>query len=163
MSRIAVFASLLLMFFSAQMSHPIQPLLPSRLLFQQSQAMGSQVELSLGKAASMSLVLSRQERFSQGSEKLHLQPSASHWQRFRSQLDQLQVWRWPSHCPNSGQVMDGMQWFLEIEYPDRKIQASGDNCYPDDKGQPVAQTRPTQAFQKLIQTMEALTGKTLAL
>jgi hypothetical protein len=145
-----------------QMHLSPQATLPSSLLFRQSQAMGNQVEVVLRNGDTTELVLRRKRRFSPGPSEQVSQPSASQWQHFRAQLDQIRVWSWPSHCPNSGKVLDGSQWVLEIRYPDRQIQASGDNCFPDAEGQPVAQPSPTPAFSRLVQAMEGLTGQSLA-
>lgn len=157
-----VLGVLLPLFLATPMTRSQQPPVPSSLLFRHSQAMGDQVELSLRQGDATALVLRRKLRFPPTVNEQVLHPSGSQWRHFRSQLDALGVWTWPRHCPNSGKIRDGTQWVLEIEYPDRRIQASGDNGFPGEGDQPVAQPSPTRPFQQLLQAMTELTGQSLA-
>lgn len=62
---------------------------------------------------------------------LHLAPTPEKWKEFRHQLDRLKVWQWkPSYGSKS--LLEGTQWKLEIEYPDRSIHSEGHQDFPDD-------------------------------
>lgn len=134
---------------------------PVRLHFQLTQAMGSRIELAYVASDAGSLKLVRQHRFGPHAIEKHLSPSGSDWSQFRSSLDQLGVWSWPSVCPNSAQIEDGIQWSVDIQFQDRAMRSSGDNCYPDQGGKVVPGTSPTPSFRQLIAALEALARQSL--
>ena len=134
---------------------------PVHLRFQLSQAMGSRIELAYVAADGGALKLVRQHRFGPRAIEKHLSPSASDWSHFRSSLDQIGVWSWPSVCPNSSQIEDGIQWSVDIQFQDRAIRASGDNCYPDQGGKVVPGASPTPSFRQLMAALEALARQSL--
>lgn len=134
---------------------------PVRLHFQLTQAMGSRIELAYVASDAGSLKLVRQHRFGPHAIEKHLSPSGSDWSQFRSSLDQLGVWSWPSVCPNSAQIEDGIQWSVDIQFQDRAMRSSGDNCYPDQGGKVVPGTSPTPSFRQLIAALEVLARQSL--
>jgi hypothetical protein len=85
-------------------------------------------------------------------------PSPEQWRQFRQALDEINVWRWQAKYPNPGGVADGLQWRIEVTYPDHTLHVEGDNNYPDDSGRPINATQQTKAFQKLRAAVQALIG-----
>ncbi len=58
-----------------------------------------------------------------------ISPGTSGWDRFRTELEEIDVWSWqPSYSESS--ILDGTSWFLVIEWPDRSLRTSGSNAYP---------------------------------
>ena len=58
-----------------------------------------------------------------------MSPTEQEWQVFREQVDRADVWNWEAEYSRPG-VCDGTSWRLLLEYPDCKIESSGDNAYP---------------------------------
>jgi hypothetical protein len=92
------------------------------------------------------------------TQRKEIRPSPEQWREFRRALDAINVWRWQAKYPNPGGVADGLQWVLDLTYPDHTLHVEGDNNYPDDNGRPVNAAQQTQAFQRLRAAVQALLG-----
>lgn len=85
-------------------------------------------------------------------------PSLEAWVEFKRALDSINVWCWRSEYPNPG-ILDGTQWSLDIDYPDRSVQAHGDNNYPGPEGMPTGQPEEPDTFQSFVGAVSKLLGK----
>ena len=64
-------------------------------------------------------------------------PAPAMWRRFRAELDALNAWTWRRYYPNVVRVRDGYGFHFQIEYADRQLISSGDQCFPGAEGEPV--------------------------
>lgn len=72
-------------------------------------------------------------------------PTVARWTAFRRKLDKMDVWRWRKHYESELMILDGTQWNLELGYPDRSVQSSGSNAYPEN-------------FESFLRAVRALIG-----
>jgi hypothetical protein len=77
---------------------------------------------------------------------------------FRRALDAINVWSWRSEYPNPG-ILDGTQWSLDIDNPDRSVQAHSDNNYPGPAGMPIGQSEEPDTFQSFGCAVSRFLGK----
>jgi hypothetical protein len=95
-------------------------------------------------------------------ERLH--PTEDQWAWFRRRLDEINVWCWLERYENPG-ICDGTGWSFSIEYPDRKIESSGDNNYPAEDGGPIYQAdgragrEELKHFDRLLKAIRELTTR----
>jgi hypothetical protein len=59
-----------------------------------------------------------------GLQSAQFRPSPEQWAAFGRSLDEIDIWSWRSEYPNPG-ILDGTQWGLDIEYPDRSVHWHG--------------------------------------
>ncbi|MDX1673130.1 MAG: hypothetical protein R3211_12395, partial [Balneolaceae bacterium] len=55
-------------------------------------------------------------------------PSEEAWKMFREELDQIDIWNWQETY--SSEILDGLQWTVEIAYEDNQILTGGINAFP---------------------------------
>ena len=84
-------------------------------------------------------------------------PNAAKWREFRQALDGLKIWQWRANYRNE-HVHDGTQWSLEITYADRVMKSHGNNSYPDSRGRPDRNPKPTKTFDDFLHAVEKLIG-----
>jgi hypothetical protein len=89
--------------------------------------------------------------------KIEVTPTKRQWAEFRQTLEKVGAWHWQTNYRNEG-VTDGQFWSLTIVYPDRTVQASGVNSYPDENGKPGPDSAYTKAFDTYTRALDKLTG-----
>jgi hypothetical protein len=60
-------------------------------------------------------------------------PTEDQWVRFSETVNKCHLWNWES-CYYNSEVLDGIQWRVEIEIGTRTIKSFGSNSYPGGKG-----------------------------
>lgn len=86
-----------------------------------------------------------------------INPADEDWQAFKKALDDIGVWHWQEEYPNTGHT-DGTQWFLEIEWDDRKIKSFGDNNFPIADGDPENDSDISPTFESFLGAVRKLIG-----
>jgi hypothetical protein len=92
-------------------------------------------------------------------ERFHNKPRLEDWRTFRKTLDELQVWKWQLSNLKPGAI-DGEQWSAAITYPDKALNITADNNYPDANGAAVGGLRSTETFRAFVSAVWRLMGKT---
>jgi len=57
-----------------------------------------------------------------------IKPSEEEWETFLEALEQLRVWDWKESY--HADILDGIQWSIEIAFQDQEVMSQGSNCYP---------------------------------
>lgn len=57
-----------------------------------------------------------------------INPSEEQWDTFLKRLEELRVWDWEENY--HANILDGIQWSIEMSFADRSIKSWGSNCYP---------------------------------
>jgi hypothetical protein len=84
-------------------------------------------------------------------------PGDSEWQAFRLALDKIGIWRWHEEYPNPDGT-EGTQWYLEIEWGERRVKSSGDNNFPVADGDPENEADISPTFEHLLEAVRRLLG-----
>jgi hypothetical protein len=87
---------------------------------------------------------------------LEVVPTEEQWEEFRASLDAVHFWEWREEYPNPG-VLDGMGWTVQIEYPDVRNSARGQNNYPLAHGMP-SNPASTHQFKTFLSAVRKLLG-----
>ena len=88
------------------------------------------------------------ERFAAGyqlAERVHIASASQAWAAFSTVVDHLDVWSWQRSYSPVHAVMDGTIWSLRLESTTRRIEARGENAFPND-------------FEEWCQAVSALVG-----
>jgi hypothetical protein len=88
---------------------------------------------------------------------LEVVPTEGQWEEFRASLDAVHFWEWMAEYPNPG-VLDGTSWSVQIEYPDVRNSARGQNNYPLEHGRPSGIPFPTHQFKTFLGAVRQLLG-----
>lgn len=88
-------------------------------------------------------------------------PAPAMWRRFRAELDALNAWTWRRYYPNVVRVRDGYGFHFQIEYPDRQLVSSGDQCFPGAEGEPIpiVDRMPGDPFDHFCAAVSRLIGQ----
>lgn len=88
-------------------------------------------------------------------------PAPAMWRRFRAELDALNAWTWRRYYPNVVSVRDGYGFHFQIEYPDRQLVSSGDQCFPGAEGEPIpiVDRMPGDPFDHFCAAVSRLIGQ----
>jgi len=84
-------------------------------------------------------------------------PAEKDWADFRQVLDAIDVWHWKDEYPGTGEAGFN-QWFVEIEWGDRKIKSFGDSNYPVADGNSENEADISPTFEKLLEAVRKLIG-----
>src|SRR6185369_11172767 len=139
---------------SVSLAGPVPGVMPSKFSMALNGFMGSAQGVVLQEGV---LVYTQYGR-NGAKDRKKITPSPAQWRRFRQALDEINLWRWQAKYPNPGGVADGLQWQIQVTYPDHTLHVEGDNNYPDDNGRPTNESQQTAAFQKLRAAVQALLG-----
>jgi hypothetical protein len=77
-------------------------------------------------------------------------PTTQEWEAFWATIDQIGVWQWQSRYDNPD-ILDGIQWTLELMNGCRRVKCFGSNSYPG--GSDIEHAQP---FQQLLEAIGAL-------
>jgi hypothetical protein len=77
-------------------------------------------------------------------------PSDADWETFWSDLDAIGVWSWQRSYVDL-EILDGVQWSIEISNGSSRVRCSGSNAYPG--GKHVLSAKP---FGQFLEAVEAL-------
>lgn len=96
--------------------------------------------------------------FDPKASQARIKVSAEDWREFRKSLDNLKVWDWRPDYPNPGNIKDGTQWAVTLQFADRKLVSKGDNNYPDASGKPVGKPDCSESFNAFLAAVKKLIG-----
>jgi hypothetical protein len=88
---------------------------------------------------------------------LEVDPTEEQWEEFRASLDAVHFWEWREEYPNPG-VLDGTSWSVQIEYPDARGSARGQNNYPLAHGRPSGNPQSSGPFMGFLSAVRRLLG-----
>jgi hypothetical protein len=77
-------------------------------------------------------------------------PSAENWATFWAAMDRIGVWSWDARYDDV-EVLDGIQWSIEISDSSRSVRCLGSNAYPG--GQNLKHARPFREFLNVIESL----------
>jgi hypothetical protein len=97
----------------------------------------------------------RKGRFSPPSNPIT--PSSQAWQRFWDKMDLIGVWKWQKSYWNAD-VLDGIQWEVDIQCGNKRLESDGSNSYPREDGSPSEDAEPTKPFEEFEKALEELCG-----
>ena len=91
---------------------------------------------------------------------IKIHPSEKQWQRFWSELSQVEIWKWHRHyAPPKGEyIEDGTQWDILIVYNDNVILSDGDNTYPGNILGQFVLSEPSSRFDRFTSAVSELVG-----
>lgn len=89
-----------------------------------------------------------------------IKPSEEQWDTFLERIEELRVWDWKeSYHAN---ILDGIQWSIEMSFDDRSIKSWGNNCYPayhDNEKLGSQEGKRTQLFNNFLGAVSELIGE----
>lgn len=88
------------------------------------------------------------------NQTIKVQPSPAEWHRFWIAVEEAKVWSWRGEY-NNDQVLDGIQWSLEMQHAGRRIKCEGINAFPGWEATP--EFPETCEFAKFLTAIERLT------
>ena len=90
-----------------------------------------------------------------------VRPTAESWERFWSEMDEIDLWSWRSEYlpPSNVEIFDGTQWRVSVQYSGRDLMSRGDNAYPSDADPEVATLDPGNRFRRFTEAVEELIGE----
>jgi hypothetical protein len=84
-----------------------------------------------------------------------LRPTEAQWSQFRQEVDRIGVWQWTREYWNHD-VLDGIQWSLELRRGERRVKSQGSNLYPGSTGLEYPADSP---FAQFLRALATLTGQ----
>ena len=88
------------------------------------------------------------------SKPRELRPTEPQWSQFWQEVDRIGVWQWTREYWNHD-VLDGIQWSLELRCGERRVKSEGSNCYPGSTGPGYPADSP---FAQFLRALAHLTG-----
>lgn len=83
-----------------------------------------------------------------------IQPTEPQWTEFWQEVDRIGVWHWSREYWNPD-VLDGIQWSLELRRGERRVKSEGSNLYPGSTGPDYPADSP---FAQFLRALGKLTG-----
>lgn len=69
---------------------------------------------------------------SQPESSVVIAPDPAAWDKFRRELDRLDVWNWNPHYEPPGIILDGTSWGIEVSWNGDEARSGGSNAFPED-------------------------------